>query len=49
MLVNQAEFIIFMQCRVPLGPGEFNVLVLVWVKMFKFFAVFYKRENLIFI
>ena len=29
VLVNRAEFIIFMQSRVPLGPGKFHVVVLV--------------------
>ena len=32
VLMNQAEFIIFMQSRVPLGPGKFNVVVLVLLK-----------------
>ena len=29
VLMNRAEFIIFMQSRVPLGPGKFHVVVLV--------------------
>ena len=29
VLVNQAEFITFMQSCVPLGPGKFHVVVLV--------------------
>ena len=29
VLLNRAEFIIFMQSRVPLGPGKFHVVVLV--------------------
>ena len=29
VLANQAEFTIFMQSRVPLGPGKFHVVVLV--------------------
>ena len=29
VLVDRAEFIIFMQSRVPLGPGKFHVVVLV--------------------
>ena len=49
MLVNRAEFIIFMQSRVPLGPGKFHLVVLVWVEMFKIFAVFYRGEKLFFI
>ena len=31
VLVNRAEFLIFMQSRVPLGPGEFHVVVLVTI------------------
>ena len=33
VLVNRAEFIIFMQSRVPLGPGKFHVEVLVWYRV----------------
>ena len=33
VLVNRAEFIIFMQSRVPLGPGKFHVVVLVGLIM----------------
>ena len=29
VLVNRAEFIIFMQSRFPLGPGKFHIVVLV--------------------
>ena len=32
MLMNRAEFIIFMQSCVPLGPGKFHVVVLVLLK-----------------
>ena len=49
VLVNRAEFIIFMQSRVPLGPGKFHLVGLVWVEMFKIFAVFYRGEKLFFI
>ena len=33
VLVNRAEFIIFMQSCVPLGPGKFHVVVLVGLIM----------------
>ena len=29
VLFNREEFVIFMQSRVPLGPGKFHVVVLV--------------------
>ena len=33
VLFNREEFVIFMQSRVPLGPGKFHVVVLVAVVM----------------